>query len=205
MNIKKSVTGMFGTNCYLLEDKNVAIIIDPGEATTEIIEFASQNRNKEHKAILLTHCHFDHIGGVLAVKEIFDAQVIIGHEDEKGLADGCINASQLMLGNTISICADKTVADKDVLRFGDIKIEVIATPGHTKGSVCYRLGDVIFSGDTLFKLSIGRYDLPTASANEMRQSLEKLKGLDGDFKVYSGHGEETTLEFERKNNMYLKG
>ena len=101
---------------------------------------------------------------------------------------------------------DKTVNDGDTLPFGDGEIRVMHTPGHTKGGVCYIFTNdrVIFSGDTLFRLSAGRTDFPGGSPREELMSLSKLAELDGDYKVYPGHGEETTLEYERRNNRYVK-
>ena len=112
--------------------------------------------------------------------------------------------SKLMGGLSVSVVADRTVRDGDKLNFGNETIEVIATPGHTIGGVCYKLKDMLFCGDTLFNMSIGRYDLPTANLNQLLESLQKIKNLKGDYTVYAGHGEITTLEFERKNNYYLK-
>ncbi len=205
MIVKKIVTTFFSTNCYLLQNEDSAVIIDPGDDDNRIIEFAKENAQKKDKAILLTHCHFDHILGVDAVREALDAPVIISKREVKGLADADINMSRLMGGHPVSVTADKTVEDGDKLNFGGEVIEVLATPGHTVGGVCYKLNDMLFCGDTLFCLSIGRYDLPTANLTELLESLQKIKNLQGDYTIYSGHGESTTLEFERQNNHYLKG
>lgn len=205
MIVKKIVTTNFITNCYLLQNEDAAVIIDPGDNDNRIIEFAKENVQKKDKAILLTHCHFDHILGVDTVRKAFDAPVIISKSEVKGLADANINMSRLLGGCPVSVSADKTVEDGDELNFGGETIEVIATPGHTVGGVCYKLNDMLFCGDTLFNLSVGRYDLPTANQAMLLESLQKIKNLQGDYTVYSGHGETTTLEFEIQNNYYLKG
>ena len=193
MNITKTVTKAFGTNCYLLQNKDSAIIIDPGELTPELLEFAKTCNKKENRAILLTHCHYDHIAAVNEVKAIFDAEVYISEPDAKGLQSPDVNVSNFLTGNEFSITADKTLKDKEILVFGNDKIEVMFTPGHTIGSVCFILEDVIFSGDTLFKMNIGRYDLPTSNPRKLLESLNKLKNLQGNYAVFAGHGDETTL------------
>lgn len=204
MNISVTVTNYFGTNCYMLENESAAVVIDPGEITPELMLFAKENNEKRQKAILLTHCHFDHIAGINELKKVFNADVFISAADAEGLNNPNINVSRYLTGNSFSLTADKQLNDGDVLTFGKDSITVLMTPGHTKGSACFIMGDVIFSGDTLFKMNIGRYDLPTANAKELLMSLKKIKNLSGDYTVYSGHGDATTLEFERQNNFYLK-
>lgn len=204
MNISVTVTSYFGTNCYMLENESAAVVIDPGEITPELMLFAKENNEKRQKAILLTHCHFDHIAGINELKKVFNADVFISAADAEGLNNPNINVSRYLTGNSFSLTADKQLNDGDVLTFGNDSITVLMTPGHTKGSACFIMGDVIFSGDTLFKMSIGRYDLPTANAKELLMSLKKIKNLSGDYTIYSGHGDVTTLEFERQNNFYLK-
>lgn len=204
MNISVTVTSYFGTNCYMLENESAAVVIDPGEITPELMLFAKENNEKRQKAILLTHCHFDHIAGINELKKVFNADVFISAADAEGLNNPNINVSRYLTGNSFSLTADKQLNDGDVLTFGKDSITVLMTPGHTKGSACFIMGDVIFSGDTLFKMNIGRYDLPTANAKELLMSLKRIKNLSGDYTVYSGHGDATTLEFERQNNFYLK-
>ncbi|MBE6805702.1 MAG: MBL fold metallo-hydrolase [Ruminococcaceae bacterium] len=204
MNISVTVTSYFGTNCYMLENESAAVVIDPGEITPELMLFAKENNEKRQKAILLTHCHFDHIAGINELKKVFNADVFISAADAEGLNNPNINVSRYLTGNSFSLTADKQLNDGDVLTFGKDRITVLMTPGHTKGSACFIMGDVIFSGDTLFKMNIGRYDLPTANAKELLMSLKRIKNLSGDYTVYSGHGDVTTLEFERQNNFYLK-
>lgn len=204
MKISKTVTAYFATNCYMLENDSSAIVIDPGEITPDLLGFVKANKNKSNKAILLTHCHFDHIAGATELKMLFDANVYISSIDAKGLDDPNINVSTFLTGNEFKTNADKVFNDGDVLQFGTDKIKVMLTPGHTAGSVCFIMDDIIFSGDTLFRMNIGRYDLPTSNPMQLLDSLNKIKKLKGNYTVYAGHGEATTLDFERKNNPYLK-
>ncbi len=204
MKISVCVTEYFGTNCYMLENETSAVVIDPGEETPELMAFAEKNKNKSEKAILLTHCHFDHIAGIIGLKKVFDADVFISAADSKGLNNPIINVSKYLTGNPFAVSPDKLLNDGDKLTFGQDSITVMMTPGHTAGSACFIMEDIIFSGDTLFRMNIGRYDLPTANPMELLESLKKLKNLKGDYAVYAGHGDSTTLGFERQNNIYLK-
>ena len=204
MKISKTVTAYFATNCYMLENDSSAIVIDPGEITPDLLGFVKANKNKSNKAILLTHCHFDHIAGATELKMLFDANVYISSIDAKGLDDPNINVSTFLTGNEFKTNSDEVFNDGDVLQFGTDKIKVMLTPGHTAGSVCFIMDDIIFSGDTLFRMNIGRYDLPTSNPMQLLDSLNKIKKLKGNYTVYAGHGEATTLDFERKNNPYLK-
>ena len=204
MIVKPLVLGELRTNCYLIiNDKGNCIVIDPADEKDKIIsEIKSQNLSL--KAILLTHGHFDHIMATNALKKEFDCPVIIGDADEEMLKDDLKNAAVLLGMHVEKILADKKVNDKDVLDIDDFRIKVIATPGHTKGSVCYVLEDNIFSGDTIFFECVGRTDLYGGDAVKLMTSLKKLKDLEGEYKIFSGHGRETTLSYEKEYNPWLK-
>ena len=204
MIVKPLVLGELRTNCYLIiNDKGNCIVIDPADEKDKIIsEIKSQNLSL--KAILLTHGHFDHIMATNALKKEFDCPVIIGDADEEMLKDDLKNAAALLGMHVEKILADKKVNDKDVLDIDDFRIKVIATPGHTKGSVCYVLEDNIFSGDTIFFECVGRTDLYGGDAVKLMTSLKKLKDLEGEYKIFSGHGRETTLSYEKEYNPWLK-
>ena len=191
--------GIRFANTYLITSGNESAIVDPGELPDEIV-----NSEVKIKYILLTHDHFDHIASVKEIKDIYpDAEIIIHKNDADGLFDQSHNLSKMM-GMTIPPTkADIIVSDGDTIKLGDTDIKVIHTPGHTDGSVCYFADDVIFSGDTLFFRSIGRTDFPSGNYKDMTESLKKLMQLDGGIKVYPGHGEITSIEFERKNNPYF--
>lgn len=203
MDIKTLVTRRYGTNCYLISNDTSAAVIDPGEAERELLEFCREQKDKENKFIILTHCHFDHIGGVRAVGEIWDCPVIICEKEAEGLSDNRINLSGYWTPDPISIIPDITVKNGDSITLGEENLRVIETPGHTKGSVCYLWENILFSGDTLFRTSVGRTDLPTAEHTELLRSLEILAELDPDIRVLSGHGPETTIGFEISNNPYM--
>ena len=202
MNISVITTPEYGTNCYLLENDGAAAVIDPGEETAELKEFCNENNDKAQKLIILTHCHFDHIGGVEAVKELWRCPVVIFRDEAAGLMDNRINLSGYWTDEAISLKPDVTVSDGEEIVFGEENLKVIATPGHTKGSVCYLSGNILFSGDTLFRMSVGRSDLPTANYSSLIASLKKLMKLNEETVVLPGHGPKTTIGFEKMNNPY---
>ncbi len=204
MDIKRIVTPNYGTNCYLLSGEGFAAVIDPGEEIPELLAFLNEHSSVTEKLILLTHCHFDHIEGVNVAKELWNCPIVISESDAEGLFDNRINLSGYWSERVVSLNADKTVADGDEIVLGSETIKVIATPGHTKGSICYLWKNVLFSGDTLFTLSVGRSDLPTASPRELLASLHKLSKLDGEITVLPGHGQQTTIDYERRFNRHLK-
>lgn len=195
-----------GENCYIVTDEKSgeSLIIDPGHFDGELKEAVE---SKNIKYILLTHGHFDHIAGVARVKKITGAKICIAEEDEICLHDDDENLSYLA-GN---VPIEKTSADiilneGDKIVIGDTVLSVMKTPGHSKGSVCYicEAERVIFSGDTLFKKTVGRTDFKTGDINEMYATLKRLVSLDGDYDVLSGHGPETTLDQERHGNLYIR-
>ena len=204
MIVEKIVLGELKTNCYIVvNEKGNCIVIDPADESEKIIN-RIKSQNLSLKAILLTHGHFDHIMATNTLKKEFDCPVIIGEADEEMLTDDLKNAAALLGMHVDKIFADKKVNDKDILDFDTFRIKVLATPGHTKGSVCYICEDVIFSGDTIFLECVGRTDLYGGNAVKLMTSLKKLNDLEGDYKIFSGHGEDTTLNYEREYNMWLK-
>lgn len=204
MNYDTLVLGGNETNCYIFSDENCAVVIDPAEPDERLLAFCEKNKDKKYKYILLTHCHFDHIGGLKEVKSVFEAPVLIGENDSAGLQDSSINLSGKWCEKTVTMRPDHTLADGETIDLGDEEIMVMHTPGHTAGSVCYLLNDRIFSGDTLFNLSVGRYDLPTASVRSLLASLKRLGALEKNYKIFAGHGDETTLFYEKKYNDFFR-
>ena len=158
------------------------------------------------KRILLTHGHFDHIGAVDDLKANFKGvQCYAGEKEEEVLENGSYNLSASWAA-ALSIRADRLLRDKETLTLAGFKIKVIETPGHTKGGVCYYLSEegVLFSGDTLFRTSVGRTDFPTGSMSQIVRSVQYLtENLPGDTVVYPGHQEITTIAYEQRFNPYL--
>lgn len=196
LKVERYISEAISENCYLLINQNSkkCVVVDPGQ---DIEKFADYIKKYEIRYILLTHGHFDHIAGVNSLKEYTDAPVLIHKDDNDMISDPATNLSHLMGSDTI-IKADTFVSDGEIIDFGDNGIKVIHTPGHTPGSVCYKCGDFLFSGDTVFKDSIGRTDLPCGDYYRLRESVERLMELSDNISVYPGHGEMTTIgEFRR--------
>ena len=196
----------FTTNTYIVTDANTGetAVVDPSLSEEKLIE---KLNDKNVKYILITHGHFDHIGGVNLVKENTGAKVVVHKEDEELLVDGDKNEFNRYHDYKMPpISADILAEDGTELPFGDGKIVVLHTPGHTKGGACYIFPNdrVIFTGDTLFKLTAGRTDFYGGDARTELMSLAKIASLEGDYKVYPGHDEATTLDFERENNRYMR-
>lgn len=205
MNIYTLNLGELGTNCYIVEtapDKCIAI--DIGGNPEVFLDFI-KSKNLTLDKILLTHGHFDHTEGVKKVQEETGASVYI-HSGDATMLEGGSSSLASFFGRPSQKTENYTeIHDGDIIESGDIKFTVMHTPGHTKGSVCYIADDVIFSGDTLFMGSMGRTDYPGGDIDEMRESLKKLKNLSGDYKVYPGHFDSTTLDWERDSNPYMRG
>lgn len=204
--VETMVLGPIGTNCYFLvnEDTKEAVVVDPASAPGRIKEKLTENQWKL-TAILLTHGHFDHIGAVDELKEEFQIPVYASRKEQELVADPALNASDMIRGN-IAAHPDHWIGDLDVLNLLGAAIQVLATPGHTVGSVCYYLPQqgILFSGDTLFAESVGRTDMPTGSAKQLLASIQsKLSVLPDDTVVYTGHGEDTTIGYEKKYNPYM--
>lgn len=203
MKVISEKFGSMDNNCCLIIDEktNQSALVDCNEFSQKMIDMIG---NTDLKYILLTHGHFDHIIGVKSVKEKYGAQVVISKEDEPMLNSSKLSLAVFCNAPQNNVDADIIVKDGDEITLGETKIKVMATPGHTSGSVCYIAENCIFSGDTLFYCSCGRTDFPSGSPEQMMSSLQKLKALDGEYKVYTGHNNLTTLDFERKNNPYMK-
>lgn len=202
MKVSYKVFGDLDNNCYLLLDEttNKSALIDCTVADDRMRELIGDT---DLQYILLTHGHFDHIGGVRDIKKEYGCKVVISSVDAYMLSSGKASLAAFCGAEQNDTEPDITVQDGDEIEVGTLKIKVLSTPGHTSGSVCYVVGDALFSGDTLFYCSCGRTDFPTGSSDDMIKSLKKLASLDGNYKVYTGHNQLSDLDFERKNNPYM--
>lgn len=209
MIYKRFVVGALATNCYLLTDEATGkmLVIDPGAPDRRLLSAINKAGSENLEYILLTHGHFDHIGGVEMLRKLGGAKLAVFGKDATMIGNPAINGSDSFnMPKVICRKADIVLKDGDTITLGDSVIEVIATPGHTAGGCCYYCDGVLYSGDTMFFESCGRCDLPTADQRMMRKSLKKLADTFPDeTKVFSGHGMETTIGHEKEHNPYLVG
>lgn len=206
LKIGRIVMGICQTNCYFVyeEGRTDVIVFDPADKGDYIYQ-ALKEKGFLVKAILLTHGHFDHIWGVEKLKELSGAKVY-AYEGEKEVCESAsVNVSK-NTGRACEIKADEYIRDGEEITVAGISCQLLATPGHTKGSCCYYFekDKLLISGDTLFQESVGRTDLPTGSMSSLVRSVrEKLMILPEDVKVYPGHGESTTIGHEKELNPFL--
>lgn len=198
MEIKKVSVGIYQANCYLVKKNKEVLVIDPGANFNKIMSFIEQD---EHICgICLTHGHFDHISAVDEIQRNSQCDVYVSAEEYELLIDPEKNYS---LQKKV-IVQSKVRYYEPSLILGPFEIIVHETPGHSPGSVCLEIEGHLFSGDTLFKGSVGRTDLYRSNQNQLKQSLKQIKQLSPDLKVHPGHESSTTLEIELKTNPYLK-
>ncbi len=202
--IIKIVTPMMDENAYIVykAGEKEAIVIDPSFNAGVLLK-ALEESGLACRAVFLTHGHFDHIAGVRPLREKMGAAVYIHEKDADMLTDAEKNMSVLFGINVTAPPADYAFQDGADFLIAGLQIKAVHTPGHSAGGSCYLIDDALFTGDTLFNGGIGRTDFPGCGLDELAASLQKLAGLKGDYILYPGHGESSSLDFERANNPYM--
>lgn len=200
MKINKFTLGPVMTNTYLVHENGRGFIVDCPYLSSVLDKFIEDNKIKI-EFIILTHTHFDHVTGLKYYKDRFGVEVFASEDAEDLAEDPNFNLSFHM--NKLEVPIDHYLKDGEV--FSKYNIKAIKTPGHTIDSMSFVLGDAIFTGDTLFRLSVGRTDFPGGSFDEIKDSIiNKLGKLDKSAKIYPGHNENSTLGFELNNNPFLQ-
>ncbi len=207
MLIKRMPLGCYGANSYILTcpETKEAVVVDPGGESEDTIKVIEEE-NLDLKYILLTHGHGDHIGGVLDLKEKYDVPILIHELDEELINDSEKNLSVALPMKETEFESDRNLKDGDIIKFGNVELEVIHTPGHSQGCICLKSGNDILTGDTLFRGSIGRTDLYGSSSQEELVDSVKEKLMlykDENINFHPGHGAETDMEFEKEFNPFL--
>ena len=198
MIIKAIPAGIYDANCYIVMDEKTkdAVVLDPG-GDWEMLERAIKDMKANVKSILLTHGHMDHVGGVEYLSDKLNVPFYISKIDEEYM-----EKDNYVFGSIRN--ANGYLEDGNALSFGSLNIKVIATPGHTKGGLCFLIEDKLFTGDTLFQGSIGRTDFIGGSFPEIIDSIKtKLLPLGDEIEVYPGHGPKSSIGYEKGYNMYL--
>ncbi|HHV99365.1 MAG TPA: MBL fold metallo-hydrolase [Clostridiaceae bacterium] len=204
MELRYLSTGMFESNCYVVGNNGEGIVIDPGAKASSIVKLVEEMK-LDIKYILLTHAHIDHMCYLDEARSMLNARVMVHEADAPALSDEILNGSALFtIGMTFKE-ADILLQDRYSFEVGGMKFEIIHTPGHSPGSICIKTGNYLFTGDTLFRMSVGRTDLGKGSHRDLMNSIKnKLMVLDDNVVVYPGHGESSTIAFERENNPFIR-
>lgn len=199
MLVKCFPVGVIQSNCYIVSDEATmeCAVIDPGAESNTILNYLESNKLK-CRYIFLTHGHFDHTGGVENLQHDTGATICINRKD------AARNPIEAAYKYHIPRCGATFISEGDRFKVGNLVFEVIETPGHSAGGVTYKCEDALFTGDTLFRDSIGRTDFPGCSGKEMLSSLRKLYHLEGNFDVFPGHMEATNLDRERRFNYFMQ-
>lgn len=204
MRIKKIISYANDENCYFVtaDGADSGFLIDPG---CDVEKIRKETSGFRIEYILLTHCHYDHIEGLNALRSETGARVASSFNCNMNIQNPKLNLSIAFSESIICEPADIILEDGETMSFCGIPVTCIHTPGHTNGGVCYLAEDNLFSGDTLFLRSVGRCDLPTGDADELMRSIKnKLYTLDDEINVFPGHGNDTMIRYEKMFNMYVR-
>lgn len=206
MIIKSFHTGPLAVNSYVVTDEKTkkTFIVDPGGHNQNMVNYIRENK-LEVEMIVLTHGHGDHLGGVPdLMREFSGVKLIAGIHDKALLEDPNLNMSTMVQGYPIAVSADHYVSDGEILKVGEMELNVLHTPGHTPGGICIMVENYLFSGDTLFEQSIGRTDFPGSSYQAIVKAIrEKLFVLPDETTVLPGHMGPTSIGFEKENNPFV--
>lgn len=200
MILERITVGNMGENCYLAGDASCLLVIDPGDEAERILHFANEHQYRI-AYVVLTHCHYDHIGAVADIIDKTGAKLLIGKNEAENYQNRHVTLCGYFSKMPEMKEPDRLLTEGETIESGPYRFLVMDTPGHTSGSICLLCEDVLFSGDTLFYKSIGRADLPTGDLRTLIASIrDKLFTLPDMTKVYPGHGECTTIGFEKEHN-----
>lgn len=202
MEVYTQPTGPVQANCYIVTDQGKALVIDPGDDAHRIAGMVNSLQCRV-EAIILTHTHFDHCGAVDQLAGLWHCPVYVNPAETEFLNSPTKNSSALFGLPDLVLKTKPEVLKEGMQNIGGFEVRAFYAPGHSIGSTMLQIGNSLFTGDVLFQGSIGRTDLPTGNADQMKESLELIKTLPADLTVYPGHGPSTTLKQELKTNPYL--
>jgi glyoxylase-like metal-dependent hydrolase (beta-lactamase superfamily II) len=206
LKVRMLVVGPVATNCYIVrcEETGEAVVIDPGDEGERILR-AVREEGVKVRYVVNTHGHIDHIGANDVVRKTLKVPLLIHKLDAEALEKPELNLSGFFWSELRASKPSRILEDGDEIAFGEIRLKVLHTPGHTPGSICLLSRDAVFTGDTLFAGSVGRTDLPGGSFKKLVYSLKhRITLLPDSLKVYPGHGPETLLGYEKRVNPYLR-
>jgi glyoxylase-like metal-dependent hydrolase (beta-lactamase superfamily II) len=205
MDIKRVNSGLYQANAWIVSNaiSRDAILIDCGEEGELLIQFLNRE-NLKPVVLLATHIHPDHIGAAELIRKHFQIPFMVHSAEKKILTSVKLSAPFLGFNNFRLSKVDWFIEADQVLHYADYRIQILHTPGHTPGSVCYLINHVLFSGDTLFQTSVGRVDLPGGSWEQLQQSLRQLMKLPAETAIYPGHGAISSIKAECKQNPFIK-